>query len=272
MVMIKQTTSNGDAELLNVLKTSSELEKTGGNRTQAEANLKSPDGGDSSTFLTVKILEPVESDSGTYECQILYLDNDKDIQNVVSSATVNVTAVPPPNFVPQTSDSCECEDIMSEIDAIKASLASGGPGAAPTSTECQVSFSAQFQSRNGYLIEDDATAVFDSTTSNKGGAYDTSTGEFTAPCAGQYFFTVVMRSHQDMDAGYVDAVLKVDDSEMARTSVFTDSAISNMQQATTGSIVTLTEGQKVKVVIQTTSSGELIGTEYSVFSGFYVSP
>ena len=37
------------------------------------------------------VLQPVESDSGTYECQILYLDNDKDIQNVVSSATVNVT-------------------------------------------------------------------------------------------------------------------------------------------------------------------------------------
>ncbi|GFR71132.1 hypothetical protein ElyMa_005671600 [Elysia marginata] len=221
MVMIKQTSSGGDTELLNVLKASSDIEKTGGNRTEAEANLKNPDGEDASTFLRVKVLEPVSSDTGTYECQILYLDNAKNLQNVVSSVDVNVTAVPPPNYVPQETSSCECEEIWAEINNLKASVGSGvseSAVAAPASA-CQVSFTARFESRSGYQITDGETAVFDATTTNKGDAYDVSTGEFTAPCDGQYYFSVALRSQQDLDAGYVDGVIMADGVAVVRNHV-----------------------------------------------------
>lgn len=57
-----------------------------------------------------------------------------------------------------------------------------------------------------------------------------------------------------------------------RTSVFIDTAIDNYQSASNGVVLTLKKGQEVKVVVDTTSAGEFVGAEYSVFSGFFLFP
>lgn len=264
-----------DGEAFTVFKTTGQLKINADNRTEAEGSLHGANGEGGSTVLTVKILEPVESDSGTYKCSLVYLDKNLNVKTPYTLVNLNVSAVPVAVHVPQPemTPSCDCDDIWTEINNIKASLTAGGTavvaaGPAPAG-QCQVSFAARFSSNID--ITDDDTAIFDTITSNKGGAYDVTTGEFTAPCNGQYYFSVVLRSEQDLDAGYVDGVIMVDDAAAARTSVFADSPIYNMQQAATGSVVTLTQGQKVKVVVQTTSTGNFVGEEYSVFSGFFIS-
>ncbi|GFO33569.1 hypothetical protein PoB_006007400 [Plakobranchus ocellatus] len=185
--MIRQTDREGSDDRITVVQTESMLQNTPSNRTEVVGNVPSPDSEDKSISLTVTLLEPVEEDSGSYECQVLYMSTDTQLKNFIAAATLNVTAVPPPNYIPEMPDTCECDAIWGEIDNIKATLASGsssGPAPAAAS-ECQVSFAAHFSSRSGNSIFSGQTAVFDSASSNKGDAYDVSTGEFTAPCDGQ---------------------------------------------------------------------------------------
>lgn len=106
----------------------------------------------------------------------------------------------------------------------------------------------------------------------QGGAYSNETGEFTAPCAGQYSFLLSMRTHQQDDSGYVEGVIEHNGKPMARTSVFTETNQDHYEQATNGVVLTLAEGDKVQVRIQTTSAGQFYGDDWTVFSGFYISP
>ncbi|CAG5114793.1 unnamed protein product, partial [Candidula unifasciata] len=167
---------------------------------------------------------------------------------------------------------CGCHDVWVEIDKLKGYIRRGLKQNADNKDyntfffisieKCRVSFSARFAKRNGYAIRDEEI----------GGAYDSSTGVFSAPCDGQYFVTASLRSHQAMDSGYVEGVIAVDKEPKARTSVFIDAPVDNIQSATNGVVLTLRSGQKVAVVVKTTSSGEIIGEDYSVFSGFFLFP
>ncbi|CAL1538108.1 unnamed protein product [Lymnaea stagnalis] len=227
--------------------------------------------------LNISITKPVVDDGGVYICKYVYVDTT--FQAHVITGQLDVTVTPPPSkdFIPlpETED-CNCQDVWDEIAKIKATLVKENKELRSQvhsyDETCRVSFSAKFATRNGYSIVGGEPAIFDSVLSNKGEAYDVNSGEFTAPCNGQYFFQVTLRSHQEQDSGYVDGVIQVDGEERARTSVFTDASNDNYQSATNGVVLALEKGQKVNVQVKSTSSGEFVGDAYSIFSGFYLYP
>lgn len=246
------------------------------NRTTADGYLQL-DSTDKESFLTVYISKPTLEDDGIYQCRFAFIDDALAVHMLGSKVNVTVKELPPPDYIPAVD--CGCPDVWIEIDKLKAALE-----ARPTQVteavqpvpaldeKCRVSFSAGFAKRNGYEIRDETIAIFDHVISNKGEAYDSSTGVFLAPCDGQYFVTVSLRTQQTMDSGYVEGVIVVDNEPKARTSVFIDAPVDNIQSAANGVVLTLKSGQKVAVVVKTTSSGEIIGEDYSVFSGFFLFP
>ncbi|XP_059141540.1 uncharacterized protein LOC131929392 [Physella acuta] len=257
------------------------------NRTSVKGQLSGTSG-----YLSVLIAEIDEEDEGEYTCIFEYKDRSNKAQEL--NSTINITYEPTMAAV-TAFNSCDCDAFQDAITIIRGEinglteknkqltsrierLESKGPtvhvgtGLETIDDTCRVSFTARFETRKGYVILGEQTAQFDSVVSNKGDAYDTTTGTFTAPCNGQYFFSVTLRSHQDLDSGYVDGVIQVDGVEKARTSVYINAPIENYQSATNGVVLTLEKGQKVNVLIKTTSSGEFVGEGYSTFSGFYISP
>ncbi|XP_012945733.1 uncharacterized protein LOC101850618 [Aplysia californica] len=248
------------------------------NRTTAEGyNQMSQD--DELSFLTVTVEDPSEEDEGVYSCRFIYLDLDYQVKTLSASVNVTVKVVPegveyiPP---PPVSEGCDCDAIWDEINNIKSTLAEDN---ARLRTEvqghddsCRVSFAARFQKRSGYTLQSEAPVVFDAIISNKGSAYNTNNGEFIAPCAGQYFFALTVRSFQTMDSGYVEGIIMRDGKPEARTSVFLDHDGDNYQSASTDVVLTLAQGEKVNVQLRTTSSGEFVGEDYTIFSGFFLYP
>jgi hypothetical protein len=240
------------------------------NRTIAVGHLQS-DNKDKTSSLTVTIATPILEDAGVYQCRYAAINEDFTFLSLGAKAEVNVTDIPPPDYkvIPQ----CNCKDILPEIEKLNVALrARADQPASPLDERCRTSFSARFAAKHGYEFIADRTAVFDNVISNKGNAYNSETGVFTAACDGQYFITASLRSHQRGDSGYVDGVITVGEEPQARTSVFLDSPIENYQSATNGVVLSLTAGQEVRVVVKTTSSGEFVGLEYSIFSGFFLFP
>ncbi|BFZ14036.1 hypothetical protein BsWGS_17075 [Bradybaena similaris] len=243
------------------------------NRTTADGYLQT-DKHDKESFLTVNIKSPTLEDDGVYQCRFAFIDVDWGVHTLGAKVNVTVTELPPPHYTPASD--CDCDNVWTEIEKLKAALAARPEQtvqpAGSVNEKCRVSFSARFASRHGNEIRAGKAAIFNDVISSKGGAYDTSTGAFSAPCDGQYFFTLTLRSHQARDSGYVDGVIAVDNEPKARTSVFIDAPLDNYQTATNGVVLNLKSGQKVTVLVKATSSGEFVGEEYSVFSGFYLFP
>ncbi|XP_013085021.2 uncharacterized protein LOC106069827 [Biomphalaria glabrata] len=261
-------------------------------RIRAEGKLQSKS--EEVSSLVIQIEKPQVNDSGKYTCTFDYLDFKFQTRTLTKSANVTVVEIAPVSLLPVPDEQCDCKDIWVEINKIKesnskdiellklniqalekSSQVGGAVIASPqevSDDSCKAAFSARFARRDGNPIVSESVIVFDAVTTNKGEAYDVKSGEFTAPCSGQYFFTVTLRTHQDLDSGYVDGVLQVDGQELARTSVHLDAPIENMETSTNGLVVKLEKGQKISVVTKTTSSGSFIGESYSIFSGFFLFP
>lgn len=244
------------------------------NRTSAEGNLR----GEAGAFLTIEITGPKFDDTGVYQCRFAYLNMMTFAVNVLKK-DINVTftepdePTPPPPAEPMP---CSCDQVWAEVKSLREMLIAENRKLKSQlmshDDKCRVSFSAKFGKKTGVNFRSNQVARFDAVVSNKGGAYDKSSGAFKAPCAGQYFFQLAMRTHQQSDSGYVEGAIEVNGEERARTSVFTQYAQDNYEQATNGVVLTLKEGDKVHVRVQTNSRGEYYGDTYTLFSGFFLSP
>uniref|UniRef100_A0A0B7AJC2 C1q domain-containing protein n=1 Tax=Arion vulgaris TaxID=1028688 RepID=A0A0B7AJC2_9EUPU len=270
LIHVERIDENGTASLVASHRINSR--EDGNDRTSSDGHLRSEEDNRAS-YLSVTITDPVVEDSGTYQCRFAYFDADYVVYTLGSRVNVTVAELPPAQFSPSTE--CECESIWPEIENLKAALAVRKEQPVRTvqaqNETCHTSFSARLAAKHGNTLIGDRTVLFNKVTSNKGNAYDASTGTFTASCAGQYFFTVTLRSHQTLASGHVEGVIVVDGVPQARTTVYQEAPAKNYQSATNGIVLTLDQGQQVKVVIKTTSAGEFIGEDYSVFSGFFLS-
>ncbi|KAH9508500.1 hypothetical protein Btru_055366 [Bulinus truncatus] len=251
------------------------LQSLNDSRVKAEGKIQTSEEG--SSYLVVRIEQPVVNDTATYTCKFVYLSRGLLPHILTGKVEVTVTEVAPVNYVPVSSEEqCGCNDVWNEINKIKETLVKDNQllrsSLQAYDETCKVTFSARFGEKDGNPITAEEVIVFNTAPNNKGGAYDTRTGEFTAPCSGQYFFTVTLRTYQDLDSGYVDGVLQVDNQELARTSTHSNEPRDYYATSSNGLVVSLQKGQKVSVVTRTTSSGAFIGEAYSIFSGFFLYP
>ncbi|XP_076439021.1 uncharacterized protein LOC143277929 [Babylonia areolata] len=227
-------------------------------------------------FLKVKIAEPELNHTGKYQCRFAYL-NMAEFRFVLLSKTLEITFTEPdePTPAPVVSDSCSCDQVWTELKDLRETLIAENRQLKDQlksyDDSCRVSFTARLTGRNGKKFWSNRPMIFDSVLTNKGEAYNATEGIFTAPCSGQYFFRLTMRSHQDRDSGYVDGAIEVNGEEMARTSVFTDNPMDHYEQASNGLVLSLEENDEVQVRIQTNSAGKIYGEVFSVFSGFFIS-
>lgn len=258
------------------------------NRTSAKGHTQE-EGSDAPSHLTVTIQEPMEEDEGIYTCKFVYLSTEYEVNSMVASINVSVQEVPmaepyivPPVLQPvvAAAPGCDCnkiDEIWDEINILKETLLVDNTALktqfASLDDSCKVSFSARIGQERGYLFKTEEPIVFDAIISNRGGAYSASTGEFEAPCAGQYSFALAVRSFQNMDSGVVEAIIQRDGKPEARTAVFNDFNTDHYESASTSVVLTLAKGDKVNVILHTTSNmGEILGDEYTIFSGMFVSP
>ncbi|PVD36497.1 hypothetical protein C0Q70_03481 [Pomacea canaliculata] len=245
------------------------------NRTSAEGQLQ----GEGGAFLSLKIISPVEEDTGIYQCRFVYLSLQTFEVKFVNK-NISVAFAEPdeevPASLPEISDECSCDDVWVEVKNLRDTLITENRELKQQlrsyDDSCRVSFSAQFGSRTGNKFFSNGIIRFDTAVSNKGNAYDITNGAFIAPCDGQYFFQLTLNTNQQGDSGYVDGVIEVNNTGKARTSVFTQDLSAHHEQATTGVVVTLKKNDAVQARIQTNSAGEIYGQVWSVFSGFYISP
>jgi len=270
-------------------------------RLTAEGNVQGVDE-EGPSFLTVTISEPEASDSGHFSCRFVYLDTSFDVKQLTAekeftvippNVTEVVEIVPEPEtttafFVEEEEEVCNCSTIREEIDDLRNTLVvenaelkallreKAAVVPAPVvvtgsgvDASCQASFSARLSVR-GIPMVDGSTIPFNQAVSNKGGKFNPGSGVFTAPCDGQYFFSLTIRSYQWMDRGKVEGAIVANGVSQARTNVFLDHDSQHYESAGATAVVTLSAGQEVKVIVSTTSSGQILGGEYSVFSGFFL--
>ncbi|KAK7096365.1 uncharacterized protein [Littorina saxatilis] len=255
-------------------------ERTGGTVTHAKNDRVTAEGalsGDEGAFLTVNISAPTKTDTGKYQCRFAYLNMEL-FKFSLLNKSIDVTFTEPdePTPKPVVDGACSCEQVWAEVKNLRETLISENKELRQQlksyDDTCRVSFTAQIGERLGPQFGSNDLVIFDSVVTNKGEAYDVAKGIFTAPCNGQYFLRLSMRTHQERDSGYVDAAIEVNGEEAARTSVYTPDHMDHYEQASNGLVLTLEEGDEVQVRIQTNSAGRLYGQEYSIFTGFFLSP
>lgn len=233
--------------------------------------------GGKTAYITVTIASPVKEDTGVYRCRFAYLDMSVFKFNLLEE-TVNVTFTEPdePTPEPVAVGDCSCDQVWVEVKNLRETLIAENTELKNQlmsyDDSCRVSFTAKLEGRLGPQFRSNGLVVFDTVTSNKGEAYDGEKGIFTAPCNGQYFIRLTMRTHQTLDAGYVDGALEVNGDEVARTSVFTEDQRDHYEQASNGLVLTLKKGDEVQVRVQTNSGGRIFGDVFSFFTGFFISP
>lgn len=118
-----------------------------------------------------------------------------------------------------------------------------------------------FNALNGGAQSGAVVVVFDSTNLNVGAGYSTSTNRFTAPVAGNYFFS----SFALKDNNNTDTVLVLAKNGTYVTG-YSDTTGSNYTSLSVSGVVSLAAGDYVEV--RTTSGG--IYSNYRNFSGFLI--
>nr|XP_057912453.1 uncharacterized protein LOC131106922 isoform X2 [Doryrhamphus excisus] len=128
-----------------------------------------------------------------------------------------------------------------------------------------------FSASRGDIKKDDKL-VFGNVYANTGGAYDSSTGVFTAPCKGVYFFTLTYHKKDgNIDVGMYR---KMGTQESKWIMGVINYVYNNHHSGTSSRIVELEQGESVFVKpygdhdMETTPN--LFG--YTVFSGFLIDP
>lgn len=250
------------------------------------------------SYLTVTIADPEVADGGVYSCNFEYFTDEFGRQEYSSSVNVSVIVVPENVTlvfdVPEEENvtCCCCAELKAEIAEMRATLMSenimlkehladrhehkAAAAAAPVAAgECTASFAARFTGKDGDQYGpqffQNMPVVFDNVINNRGDAFSGMDGTFVAPCTGQYFFTLALRSYQSYDTGSVEGVITKNGEPQARTYVYYNHDSDNYASSSTAVTLTLEVGDKVGVALETTSTGYLGAAEYSVFSGFYLS-
>jgi len=110
------------------------------------------------------------------------------------------------------------------------------------------------------------TYVFNDTSVNIGGGFNTSTGKFTAPIAGTYFFSTTCLTSSNAAAN--DLQIRVDGTNIAQARVDVGSAAHNSISITV--IATLTANQVVDVYVA--GGGGMYGSSgrFSTFCGYLI--
>lgn len=108
--------------------------------------------------------------------------------------------------------------------------------------------------------------VFNSTRVNIGNHFDTSTGKFTAPVAGTYFFNTTCLSTSNASSN--DLQIRVDGTNVAQARADVGSSAHNSVSVTV--IVTLTANQVVDVYIAGGSGFYGSSGEYNTFCGYLI--
>ena len=111
--------------------------------------------------------------------------------------------------------------------------------------------------------KDEETLVFKDVKTNVRGAYDSSTGVFTAPLPGLYFFSVSAGTEQRDDGEPVVINLYLEDAPFAATATAGGTC-------TAQGTVEMQAGQEVRVVAGT--QGDKLGQGLTSFSGMLVHP
>ena len=110
------------------------------------------------------------------------------------------------------------------------------------------------------------TFVFNSTTVNIGGGFNTSTGKFTVPVGGTYFFSTNCLTSSNADAN--DLQIRVDNTNIAQSRADVGSAAHNTVSISV--IATLTANQVVEVFVAG-GSGFYSGTgKFATFCGYLI--
>lgn len=127
----------------------------------------------------------------------------------------------------------------------------------------QVSFNAH---RNGGGDISSGVFIFTSTTVNIGNGFNTTTGKFTAPVSGTYFFNTTCLTTSNNGAN--DLQIRVDDTNVAQARQNASSSVHNSISVTV--IATLTANQVVHVHVS--GGGGLYGGTglYSTFCGYLI--
>ncbi|XP_053405010.1 C1q-related factor-like [Mercenaria mercenaria] len=134
---------------------------------------------------------------------------------------------------------------------------------AEASTIPKIVFKARLNSH--MTVTSGVYIVFPTTLLNEGGAYDSSSGIFTAPVNGTYMFNVIFCVFAGKSL-YID--IMVDDTKTAPV-VFRNSANNACHSAVT--VEVLTVGQRVGIQVLSTRTGNVIyhgsSTRWNTFSG-----
>lgn len=223
--------------------------------------------------------DPETVKEATFRCRFGYLNMEHDFQFHLVHDNVTVSLIEPAEPTPPpllALGDCACDQVWAEVKSLRETLIAQNVALKKQLTAyddaCRVSFTAKLKEAKNTGFHSNRHVKFDAVISNKGEAYNVTTGSFEAPCSGQYYFRVSLRTQQEFDSGHVDAAIEVDDVEVARTSVFTSDRVDHYEQASNGLVLTLTQGAQVRVRIQTNSQGRIYGDGYSIFSGFFISP
>ena len=130
-------------------------------------------------------------------------------------------------------------------------------------TPARPAFHAYSNTGSNSYFSANAEAVWNSTLVNIGDCYSTSTGRFTAPIAGTYFFMVTMLSSSGERLFFR---MRKNGSDIAGTFVETLAVTGLYQSVSTSATITLAVNDYVSVYLTTTA----YGGSYGNFNGFLV--
>jgi len=139
--------------------------------------------------------------------------------------------------------------------------------------DCTCAFPEQaavgFRAEMSDDVQVKSLAVFDAVKYNEGGAYDGSTGVFTAPVSGQYFFYFSTEYNEDNPQGGM--AIKVDGETVGYTAGRLLGGGGQFGTANTQAVVSLDKGQQVYVQTQWGDADvRVAGGFRSSFGGFLV--
>ncbi|KAL3858967.1 hypothetical protein ACJMK2_009212 [Sinanodonta woodiana] len=127
-----------------------------------------------------------------------------------------------------------------------------------------VAFSA-YLSQNLSGLGPNQTIRFDRLDYNEGGVFDTTTGMFSCPASGTYFFTASILSYQ---GNYVETAIVLNGEEQAIIYAGNPPTSTKYDQGSNSAIVHCDVGQKVWVKLRENYGNAIYGSHYSKFSGY----
>lgn len=105
------------------------------------------------------------------------------------------------------------------------------------------------------------TIVFERIHTNIGNAYSSSTGVFTAPVNGTYYFTSTIMCHS---GDFLEAEMVHNGNHV----VYMYASDNDFEQGANGAVLVLAEGDSVWVRNARTEADKVYGGDWSSFSGF----